>query len=109
MGNPQTRNPCRQVQAWPVSCACTDGSEWEAPCGGKGNIAGCEQNEDTGEAELTCADGTVEPAPGGRCRRPGGRGRGRGRGGNGGGNGDGEDEGENAGRGRGRRRGRGFG
>ena len=78
---------CFQYGARPVSCACADGSEWEAPeppCGGKENVAGCAENEETGEAEITCNDGTVEPAPGGRCRRPGGRGgRGRGRGGRG--------------------------
>merc|ERR1712198_285154 len=86
-----------QEQARVVSCTCSDDSEWEAPeppWGGKENITGCEQNEETGEAEISCADGTFEPAPGGRCRRPGGRGRGRGRGGNGGGNGDGDDEGD---------------
>merc|ERR1719430_2516588 len=85
----QVTNPqdCRQVQARPVSCACGDGSEWEAPeppCGGRENVAGCAENEETDEAEITCNDGTVEPAPGGRCRGGGGRGgRGRGRGGRG--------------------------
>ena len=85
----QVTNPkdCFQVQARPVSCACGDGSEWEAPeppCGGRENVAGCAENEETGEAEITCNDGTVEPAPGGRCRGGGGRGgRGRGRGGRG--------------------------
>merc|ERR1711872_634764 len=76
---------CRDVMAKPVSCACVDGSEWgapEPPCGGRENVAGCAENEETGEAEITCNDGTVEPAPGGRCS--GGRGgRGRGRGGRG--------------------------
>lgn len=84
-----------EIAARAVSCACTDASEWEAPeppCGGIENVVGC---------EISCADGTVEPAPGGRFRRPGGRGRGRGRargrggrGGNGGRNGDGDEEGD---------------
>merc|ERR1712055_1194195 len=78
---------CKDVMARPVSCACGDGSEWEAPeppCRGRENEAGCAENEETGEAEITCNDGTVEPAPGGRCRGGGGRGgRGRGRGGRG--------------------------
>merc|ERR1712198_405841 len=72
---------CRDVMAKPVSCACVDGSEWERPeppCGGRENIAGCAENEETGEAEITCTDGNVEPAPGGRCRGGGGRERGRG-------------------------------
>merc|ERR1711962_243367 len=78
---------CKKLEANVVSCDCTDGSEWEPPCGGFQNIVGCAVNEQTGTFECTCADGTTfEPNRGGR----GGRGRG-GRGGNGGGSGDGED------------------
>merc|ERR1712226_890440 len=106
---------CKKLEANVVSCSCVDGSEWEPPCGGFQNVAGCAVNEQTGTFECTCDDGTVfTPSRGGR-----GRGRGRGgRGGNGGGNGDGdededdnEEEGENGGRGgrgRGGRGGRGY-
>ena len=36
-----------------LSCVCADDTEWEAPeppCGGKENIAGCAENEESGEA-----------------------------------------------------------
>ena len=65
---------CKLLGAYAISCSCSDGGEWNLPCGGWQNIQSCGPNEEHGRIECLCADESVVVLTFGRRRR---RGRGR--------------------------------
>ena len=68
---------CKLLSAYAISCSCSDGGEWNLPCGGYQNVQKCGPNKENGSVECLCADETIFVLTFGRRR---GRGRGRGRG-----------------------------